>query len=259
MRLNQFLAKHTGISRRTADEVIKNGDVKVNGRPGVLGDKIENTDKVEVQRKGKWETFNLAEEESQVLLLYKPIFTVSTRDDPDKRRTIYDLIPRNFENHKSAGRLDYMSEGLLVLSTNGHLILSLTHPKFKTPKEYFVGLKKPLTHEQIDKAKMGQIELEDYLLNPVDIKPLSNNLASKYFYLKLENNLVWYSFSLSEGRNQQIRKMCKMFGNQVIRLIRVKHGRFELTEDIKKKGWMLVNSTGNEKTTKKPGEPGLQD
>jgi pseudouridine synthase len=134
--------------------------------------------------------------------------------------------------------LDFLSEGLLVLSPNGHLIFSLTHPKFKTAKSYLVGLSKPLTPKQISQAASGTMVIDDYKLNPVKIEPI--NLA-KFKYLNLETRLFWYQFSLSEGRNRQIRKMASTFGNCVLRLIRVQHGPFRITPEIVKRGYLLTS------------------
>lgn len=243
MRLNQFLAKHIGISRRNADEIIKRGEVKVNHVEGQLHNQIEPNDMVQVLTKGVWKTFSLDSDEDKVLLLYKPIFTMTTRSDPEGRKTIYDLLPSQYFNYKPAGRLDYMSEGLLVLSPNGHLLLSMTHPKFKTKKVYIVGLQQSLSQKDVREAVSGGIEIDGYELNPVEILPVD---TKHWSCLKLETHLHWYEFILTEGRNQQIRKMAKYFGNKVQRLIRIKHGRFAITPELKKETFLLTNSLGND-------------
>ena len=242
MRLNQYIAKHTGISRRKADTLISYKEVKVNDEIAVLGTKVGELDKVEVLEGKNWKNISQNTDQSKVLLLYKPHKIMTTRDDPESRKTIYDLIPDEFQNYKSAGRLDFMSEGLLVLSQNGHLILSLTHPKFKTQKSYLVGLNYPLTDEQIEISGAGEIEIEDYLLNPVKITPAD---TKKHAYLNLQRNCYWYNFTLTEGRNRQIRKMARYFNNSVARLIRVSHGYFKLTSEIYEKGFVISTMIEN--------------
>ena len=242
MRLNQYIAKHTGISRRKADTIISYKEAKVNDEIAVLGTKVGEEDKVEVFDGRVWKNISKNTDQSTVLLLYKPKKVMTTRDDPEGRETIYDVIPPEFEDYKSAGRLDFMSEGLLVLSQNGHLILSLTHPKFKTKKSYLVGLHSRLTPEQIEIARNGEIEIEDYLLNPVEITDAD---AKKYGYLRLQRGFYWYDFTLTEGKNRQIRKMATYFNNSVGRLIRVAHGHFSLTPEIFEKGFVMTSMIEN--------------
>jgi 23S rRNA pseudouridine2605 synthase len=239
MRINQYIAKTCGISRRKADEKIKSKEVKVNG---VLAEFVEvkPTDIVEYLDKGRWIKINNIENSDNqsdiVLLVYKPVKVITSHDDPEKRTTVFDLLPKEYGHFKTAGRLDYMSEGLLVLTSNGHLILTLTHPKFKTKKTYLVGIDKPLSPLQISKAASGEMIIEDYKLNAVIIKKVED--YKKFDFLKLERSYYWYTFELSEGRNREIRKVIDDFGLKVRRLIRVKHGEFVLTKEIFENGYL---------------------
>lgn len=236
MRINQYIAKSKGISRRKADEAIKSSFVKVNGDLAQLQYYVQTDDLIEYYDGKKWTNVAPHNENNTVLLLYKPKKVVTTHFDPEGRKTIYSLIPKEFDGYKSAGRLDYMSEGLIVLSQNGNFILSLTHPKFKTSKKYLVGLSKPLNHSQIQDASSGTMEIDGYKLNPVII---SKARIDDYSYLRLEKNLFWYSFELKEGRNRQIRKMMGEYNNPVKRLIRVAHGHYTLSPEILKKGYSM--------------------
>ena len=247
MRINQYLAKQLGISRRKADQWIQQGLVKINSAPAILGTIIQNTDQVEVYTPKGWQNVSPQSETAKIVLMYKPPKTMTTRFDPQGRRTIYDLLPKNFKNYKPVGRLDFMSEGLLILSQNGHLIFSLTHPKFKTQKVYLVGLIKPLTQEQIALAQSGTMELDSYLLNPVKIVLAD---VKQYQFLGLSRQHYWYAFTLSEGRNRQIRKMVHFFHNSVVRLIRVSHGQFQLTPKIYRQGYVLTTLIPNESSLK---------
>jgi 23S rRNA pseudouridine2605 synthase len=245
MRLNQYIAKNTGISRRKADEVISKGWVKIGGELAGLGVQVDDKMTISIFNGWSWSDVSPKGESSTVLLMYKPPEVMTTRDDPEGRKIIYDLLPEKYKNYKTAGRLDFMSEGLLVLSENGHLILSMTHPKFKTHKTYLVGLQRELSQQQIDLASSGEMEIEGYKLNPVKIDKVS---IDKYLYLNPDRRVYWYEFTLSEGRNRQIRKMATQFGSGVHRLIRIRHGLFELTPEIKKKGFVesrMVETKGS--------------
>ncbi len=234
-RLNKALAKVTGLSRRQIDEQIAKGNVMVNGSVAVLGLTIDiDKDIVQYQgSNGELKTLENMNSGSRVFLIYKPVYTVTTRFDPQERKTIYDFIPHELAPLKSAGRLDYMSEGLLVLSNDGELINQLTHPSHGSDKIYLVGLVRKLESRFINMASSGDLEIDEYKLNPVDIKPIRDlGVDSKYGYLKLTPEFSWYTFELSEGRNNQIRRMCEVFGNTTKRLIRVKHGDYVMSEEL---------------------------
>jgi pseudouridine synthase len=166
--------------------------------------------------------------------MYKPIFCVTTRVDEVKRKTIYDFLPKSFLELKSAGRLDYMSEGLLVLSNDGDLIHKLTHPSNETKKVYLVGIKGSFKLKEIKEMEEG-ITIEKYKLNPVKVEKYTGD---KYEYLRLQPSFTWYIFTLTEGRNNQIRKMTEYFGLKVQRLIRIEHGSYKLTKDLYKNRWL---------------------
>lgn len=255
MRLNQYLASVLPISRRQADEIIQKSLVEVNGDIAVLGQKLSDGDKLRVYRKNKWESLEDFEDldggsqgskKNKVLLMYKPIFCMCTKFDPQGRKTIYDMLPGIYNKYKYAGRLDYMSEGLVVLSTDGNLIESLTHPKFGCQKGYLVGLKKMLENDFIMAAKSGmQIQEKDqnYILKSVKITSLSLGKLEEYGYLKLDEKTFWYRFDLYEGRNQQIRKMIELTDNQLTRLIRIQHDRYYLDQEIKDKRYITVEQS----------------
>jgi 23S rRNA pseudouridine2605 synthase len=239
MRINQYIARNTGLSRRMVDTLIQKQLVRVNGEYVSLGHDITNQT-VELCESGVWRSIqtqcstnkNLA----HIVLMYKPIFCITTRSDEFKRKTIYDILPRTFASYKSAGRLDYMSEGLLVLSTNGGIIHELTHPRHETPKMYLVGLQSPLSSKHIDLMR-GGMELEGYSLNPVVV---TSYIDHSFDYLKPEKHLHWYTFTLTEGRNNQIRKMVALYGNKVQRLIRIANGQYTLSHELYTKRYMEI-------------------
>ena len=233
MRINKFLAQALGVSRRNAETLITASHVKVNGVLSKLFTIIEEGDKVEVFENGKWIGLN-GVGKRRIAIMYKPIFCVTTRNDEVKRKTIYDFLPKSYLELKSAGRLDYMSEGLLVLSNDGDLIYQLTHPSNKSEKVYLVGLRGSFKLAQI--AEMGKgIVIDKYNLNPVKVERYTGNT---YDFLRLQPSFTWYLFTLTEGRNNQIRKMTEYYGLEVQRLIRVEHGQYKLTSEIYKKRYV---------------------
>jgi 23S rRNA pseudouridine2605 synthase len=236
MRINKFIALHIGVSRRQADEMIKKNHVKISQNSAQLSDQVDDEKKVSVFYKGAWRELG-SKQKSRVVLIYKSIFTASTRDDDQKRKTIYDAIPPEYRLLKPAGRLDYLSEGLMVLSNNGDLIHQLIHPKNGSEKHYIVGLNEPLSEENIENMEKG-MKLDGYKLNPMIVEYAS---VREYSYLKLDLKKTWYLFVLSEGRNNQIRKVCKIFGQNVFRLIRIKHGQFDMSEELYKKKFLDIS------------------
>lgn len=229
MRLNQFLARNLGISRRQGDQLIVQHKVKVNGHCGQLFTRVEDTDVVEIEKQGTWSQINVVKQ-VQTILFYKPIFCLTTRFDPIGRKTIYHHLPPAYHHLKPAGRLDYMSEGLLVLSNDGRLLQSLTHPRFHSRKVYLVSVHEPFATAEIQQMQQG-IRLDGYNLNPVEVwqDPVA---LTEWSYLKLANSTNWYFFQLTEGRNQQIRKLCNLFGKRVSRLIRLQQGSYQVSAQL---------------------------
>ena len=238
MRLNQYLAYHTSMSRRQADEFIKKGLVEVNGEIGELNTQATETDQVRIYEKNEWKVLGKGGksiDRHQTILFYKPIFTITSYKAELGKKTIYDVLPKAYSRLKYAGRLDYMTEGLLVLTNDGEMIQELTHPKNETTKEYLVGLKYQLRPQDIKDIRRG-MEIDDYKLNPVDVSLYlpanSGNTNTPHNFLNLQPNFWWYKFILTEGRNNEIRKMCETLGQKVLRLIRIKQGKFYLDKKL---------------------------
>lgn len=214
MRINRFLAAATGLSRRSADAAVANGDVTVNGKPAAVGQDITDRDTVMYQGK----TLQLAAAgQSQTILMNKPVGYVCSRNGQGSR-TIYDLLPEPLHRLKPVGRLDKDSSGLLLLTDDGTLAYTLTHPSFQKTKCYEVELDKPLTplhHQMI--ADRG-IQLED---GP-------SRLALDR--LKAGQNTAW-RVTMHEGRNRQIRRTFAALGYTVTTLHRTVFGPYTL-EDV---------------------------
>lgn len=244
MRLNKYLATQTGLSRRKADELIAAGLVEIDGEIANFTDPVDQLSVIRLYKDNKWETLGLKKNQKFAkVLFYKPIFCVSTHSDPMRRKTIYDVLPPKYRELNFAGRLDYMSEGLMVLSNDGNYINELTHPSFRKEKTYLVALKYPIRREHIKEMEEG-LEIaktrESYAPIRIERTDMGENIQERlakyetksFEFLRLVRDHYVYAFKLQEGQNTQIRKMCKYYGQDVLRLIRVEMGPHKLTQEL---------------------------
>lgn len=207
------MSRHGIASRRACEEIIASGRVKVNGhvadRPGISVDPAR--DRVEVDGR------RLGEPEKKVyLMIYKPRGYLSTVTDPRGRKKVTDLLDGIKERVYPVGRLDYDSEGLLLLTNDGDFAYRLTHPGHRVAKTYRVRVKGIPTDASLDSLSAG-IMLEDGITAP----------ASIYFIDQQDGNAL-LEVTISEGRNRQIRRMFEKIGHEVIRLKRTKIGPLSL-------------------------------
>jgi len=218
IRLNRAISQAGICSRRRADELIQNGQVKINGKVVTkLGIKIDlDKDVIEVQ--GKKITGNLLEKKKFLYItLYKPIKVVTTLSDPQNRTTIIDILPSHLKGKGLVpiGRLDYFSEGLLLLSNDGDFVFKMSHPKFHLPKVYHVEVRGNIRPNQLLIMKKGMFLKElNIRLAPVKVDIIKKNPGNRYLL----------KFVLVQGINRQIRRMCKTFNWKVLRLKRISHG-----------------------------------
>lgn len=213
-RLQKVMA-HAGIaSRRKSEEFIRHGEVKVNGKlitePGYKVDPEQ--DKILVRGE------DISLETKVYILLNKPAGYISTVDDPQNRKTVLDIIPNISQRIYPVGRLDRDSRGLLLLTNDGDLTYKLTHPSHEIQKTYLVEIKDRIKQNKINKLEQG-IELEDGLTSPAKAKILKSG----------DNNSI-FTLTISEGRNRQVRRMCKKIGYRVIDLKRIRIGPLSLDE-----------------------------
>ena len=217
IRINRYLAQCGLGARRKCDEIVQSGHIYVNGQKVTeLGFKINPNDKVEYKGKQLRPIRKL-----EYYAYCKPRGVMVTNNDPEGRPTIYETLRRDgldADLLKYVGRLDYLSEGLLLLTNDGELIHALTHPRFRIKKVYLVRTGRALAKTETDKLIEG-IESEGQLLraasvNKIDIKP----------------DQYWYEISLMEGKNRQIRRMLEGIGHEVRRLKRTMFGSVRLGE-----------------------------
>lgn len=213
-RLQKVLARAGVASRRGGEELIEQGRVTVNGRVARLGDKVDAAaDAIKVDGR----RIKLAQV-ARYLVLNKPRECVTTRSDPQGRATVLDLVPAGLRRGLfPVGRLDYDSEGLLLLTTDGDFAQRLTHPRHGCAKIYEVKVKGHPSEAALEKLRAGVV-LRGRRTAPCEIRPL----RKRHDRAAVANS--WWSVRLSEGRTRQIREMFLRVGHPVQRLRRVAIG-----------------------------------
>lgn len=213
-RLQKIIAHAGFASRREAETMIREGRVTVNGKVVTeLGTKASpGRDHIKVD--GKLIT---RPETHRYILLYKPREVTSTVNDPQGRKTVVDLVKGVRERIYPVGRLDYQSEGLLLLTNDGDLAYKVSHPKHGSVKTYHVKVRGVPEERIIDKLERG-ITIEGKRTVPCEIARMKTTGKGE------DEGNSWYEVRLREGRNQQIRKMFKAVGHPVSKLRRVAIG-----------------------------------
>lgn len=218
-RLQKVLAQAGLCSRREAERWMLEGRVTVNGHAASPGDRADlQKDKIMVDGK----PIGVAEEK-RYLMLYKPRGYVSTMKDERGRKTVADLVRDCRARVVPVGRLDYNSEGLLLLTNDGEFVHALTHPKHEVEKHYEVRVRGRL--DQIQRLS-EPMEIDGYRIRPATVVVLEQDERSAKLRL-----------TIHEGRNRQIRKMCEQCGLEVRRLKRVAVGDLPLDPRLKSGAW----------------------
>lgn len=210
-RLQKVMAQAGIGSRRACEELIKNNRVLVNGKPAVLGQRVD-PEKDEILVDGRPLG---AREPKRYIILHKPRGYVTTSRDQFGRPSVLDLVSVQ-ERVYPVGRLDYDSEGLVLLTNDGELAFRVMHPKFQLPKTYRVQVRGQVTPQAIDRLARG-IVLEDGPTAPAEVELLEASGDSSV--LKI---------TIREGRNRQVRRMCAAVGHEVLRLVREAMGPLTL-------------------------------
>jgi 23S rRNA pseudouridine2605 synthase len=210
MRIQRALARAGVLSRRKAEELVANGRVTVNGQPAQVGQTVDpekDVIKVDGERIG-------APAPLEWFVLHKPAGVITSRNDPEGRRTVFDLVPKR-PGLTYVGRLDFLTEGVLLLTTDGAAAHRLTHPSREIERTYVVSV---LGEGELAAEEMRHgVELEDGIVRPKKVR------AEKIGRGRWELTIV-----LSEGRNREVRRLCEAVGLEVDRLVRVKFGPVEL-------------------------------
>ena len=213
-RIAKVLARAGLASRRDAEEMVTQGRVTVNGRV-INSPALDITKNDVVLVDGK----PLPERERTRLFLYhKPRGLMTTHDDPEGRPTVFDNLPEGLPRLISVGRLDFNTEGLLLLTNDGGLARTLELPDTGWLRRYRVRAHGEVTQAQLDELKNG-IEIEGVKYGPIEATLERDQGAN-----------VWLVFAIREGKNREVRNVCAHLGLEVNRLIRVSYGPFQLGE-----------------------------
>ena len=213
VRLQKFMAQAGIASRRASEKLIEQGRVRVNGQVITqMGVKIDpKRDKVMVDDhpvKGLPEQFTY-------IMLNKPRYVLSTTDSPEGRKTVLDYVESEARLYP-VGRLDFHSEGLILLTNDGDLAQKLSHPSFGHEREYAVLLNKPLDRAALRRWKQGGFDVDGKPVGPMQIQAHGNQGPN------------WYRVILQEGRKRQIRVVAEALGYQVNTLIRLRIASLKL-------------------------------
>jgi pseudouridine synthase len=209
VRLNAFLARAGVASRRRADLLIREGRVRVNGKPGELNTVVAKHDVVEV------DGVRVERQPLSYLLLHKPPDVVTTASDPHGRKTVVDLVPSE-PRVVPVGRLDVDTTGALLLTNDGDLAHRLAHPRYGVPKVYEAELEGTPTAAELELLRSG-VELEDGVTAPTEARLLGRSRRSSRLEL-----------TLHEGRKHQVKRMCEAVGHPVRLLHRVRYAGLDL-------------------------------
>ena len=206
VRLQKLIAQAGLASRRQAEKWIEAGAVKVNGVSAQLGDRADlAVDQVEVHGQ-----LLASAEEKVTVLLNKPRGYVSTLSDPENRRLVIDLVADIPQRLFPIGRLDYNTEGLLLLTNDGELAQQVSHPSHHVEKTYLVKVRGAVSPAMLKKLEQG-IVLDDGKTAPAKVKIVREVGLNS-----------WFELTIHEGKNRQVRRMCEALGLSVVRLKRIR-------------------------------------
>jgi 23S rRNA pseudouridine2605 synthase len=211
MRIQRAIARAGVASRRAADELVASGRVRINGRVAVIGQTVDPLrDQIVVDGK----TVGAPAAESRWVVLNKPKGVMTTRSDPAKRKTVFDFL-EDSPGMTYVGRLDYMTEGVLLLTNDGEAAHKLTHPSSEIERTYRVTARGD--GAEAARAAMRGVELEDGVVVP------------REFLTKRVGRGLWeIEITIAEGKTREVRRLCEALGLQVERLVRTKFGPVKL-------------------------------
>jgi len=226
-RLQKILAQAGYGSRRACEDFITAGRVRVNGQIASLGQKADSAiDKITVDGRPI-----AAAEKLIYIALYKPRNVLSTVESErgDDRQTVRNLVEVSEHVHP-VGRLDFESEGLVLMTNDGDLTNKLTHPRFGHQKEYRVLLAKRPDREQLEAWKRGVVLEDGYKTEPAEVR-----------FETAQGKGAWVRVVMGEGRKRQIRETCGQLGLPVVRILRVRIGSLRLG-NLKPRQWRYLTT-----------------
>ena len=212
MRVQRALARAGVASRRAAETLIENGVVRVDGEVATLGSKVD-PDKQVITVKGK----RVSQKPKKWILFHKPLGVVTTAQDEEGRRTVFDFVPKD-QGLTYVGRLDVMTTGLLLLTTDGDAVQRLSHPKYHVPRRYTALVHGRPTGE-IAAAVKGRVVVEGRPVEPLAVRVRPG----------VEGRSI-VDVTLAEGRKHIVRRWAEELGLKVERLARLSYGPIRLGE-----------------------------
>ena len=223
-KLQKILARQGVGSRRSAEKIIEEGRVQVNGKPATLGDRAQEDDRIELDGK----PIKVEPLPARVLLYNKPEGQVCTRKDEKGRPTVFSSLP-NLHNQRwvNVGRLDINTSGLLLFTSDGELANKLMHPSSQIDREYLVRVFGEVNDEHLANLKKG-VELED---GPARFTDIVENDSE-------EGLNRWFTVCLMEGRNREVRRLWESQGVKVNRLKRVRYGPIFMPSYLRSGQWV---------------------
>lgn len=213
MRVQRAVARAGLASRREADRLVAEGRIRVNGEVAVIGQVINPaTDKITLDGA----PVATVTTTKTWIVLHKPGGVMTTRKDPEGRRTVFDLIT-DVPGLTYVGRLDFMTEGVLLLTTDGTAAHALTHPSSEVERTYVATVRGDAT-SAVKAARRG-VELDDGLVMPREVSAMP-----------LGNRRWAFEVTIAEGRNHEVRRLCEALGLEVEKLVRTRFGPVRLGE-----------------------------
>lgn len=221
-RIQKVLAQAGLGSRRTIEERVAAGEIRINGINAAIGNSVKTGDRVEIDGKAFIATVTPVDD-IHLLLYHKPEGEISTTEDPEGRRTVYERMPR-LKNTRwiSIGRLDMNTTGLLLMTTDGELANAMMHPSRELEREYVCRVHGTVTEAMLDKLRTG-VELED---GPAKFDELH--------VINLGDSHSWFRVIIKEGHNREVRRMWEAVGVEVSRLKRIRYGKIELPRELRR-------------------------
>ena len=231
-KLQKVISRAGICSRREAERWINDGRLKINGKLATTGDRVSDVDVIELD--GKRLRIKTAKMFKQRVIAYhKPEGEVSSRSDPEGRRTVFDKLPKLKDGRWiSVGRLDYNTTGLMLFTNDGELANKLMHPSSQIDREYLVRIMGEVDEDMLKRLKQGVL-LEDGEAKFTDI------IESK----KGDEDSInkWFACCVMEGRNREVRRLWESQGVTVSRLKRVRFGPIFLPAKVRKGQWEDLN------------------
>ena len=223
-KLQKILARQGLGSRRSLEQSISEGRVKVNGQVAKLGDRASDSDRIEFDGK----VVRLEQAPTRVILYNKPEGQVCSRSDEKGRQTVFSSLPR-LTNQRwiNVGRLDINTSGLLLFTTDGELANKLMHPSSNIDREYMVRIYGDVSDDQVNQLLAG-VELDDGMARFTDIVESEND----------DGVNRWFTVCLMEGRNREVRRLWESQGAQVNRLKRVRYGPIFMPSYVRSGQWV---------------------